>query len=300
MTVMPAPIQPLISAPLCDGLASGWGASLQLQLARRGTCSRLVAARHEGPLRLQRPFYPEGGDHPHLYVLHPPGGMVPGDRLDISIEVGEGASALLTTPASGKVYDVGERCLPQQQRVRARVAPGAWLEWMPQDTLFFNGARYAGETTIDLQGDAQVLLWDVSTLGRRAGSHPFVEGSVTQRLGIYRDGKPLLLERLALDAGSALLDAPWGLGGARSWGTLIATGSVEKPLLETLRAVCERYGQCGASAPRVSVTALKPLLVARYLGTCPLEALHFFGALWALLRPAMYGRVACAPRVWAT
>lgn len=291
MTAMPP--NPLF-APAGPVLA-GWGASLQLQVARRGNASRLVAARHVGPLRLQRPFYPEGFDLPHIYLLHPPGGMVPGDSLNVDITVDPGAAALLTTPASGKVYDVGERALAQQQRVQANVAPGATLEWLPQDTVFFNGARYAGETTVHLQGDAQVVLWDVSTLGRRAGDHPFIEGDVTQRLSIYRDGKPLLLERMALNAASPLLDGACGLGGARTWGTLVATGAVDKTLLEALREACE-----GFVPARVSVTALKPMLVARYLGDCPLQAMRFFETVWSLLRPAMVGRSACPPRVWAT
>lgn len=291
MTAMPP--NPLF-VPAAPPL-TGWGASLQLRVARRAGASRLVAARHEGPLRLQRPFYPEGADHPHLYLLHPPGGMVPGDSLNIDIAVDAGAAALLTTPASGKVYDVGERALPQHQRVRATVAPGAILEWLPQDTVFFNGARYTGETTIHLQGDAQVVLWEVSTLGRRAGDHPFVEGEVSQRLALYRDGKPLLLERMALTAASPLLADACGLGGARTWGTLVATGTVDKVLLERLREACE-----GFVPARVSVTALKPMLLARYLGECPLQALRFFETVWSLLRPAMMGRNACAPRVWAT
>jgi urease accessory protein len=291
MTAMP--LSPLFTA--AKPVMGGWGASLQLQVARRGASTRMVAARHSGPLRLQRPFYPEGADHPHIYLLHPPGGMVPGDRIDIDITVDSDASALLTTPASGKVYDVGERALPQQQRVLASVAAGATLEWLPQDTLYFNGARFSGETTINLQGDANVLLWDVSTLGRRAGDHPFLEGEVEQRLSIYRDGKPLLLERMTLNAASPLLDAKCGLGGARTWGTLVATGSVGKELLEDLREACD-----GFASARVSVSALKPLLVARYLGDCPLQAMRFFERIWSLLRPVMLGREACPPRVWAT
>lgn len=301
MTAMP----PAHVLPPTTDADTGWGASLQMQVARRGEHSRLVAARHVGPLRLQRPFYPEGHAHPHVYLLHPPGGMVPGDRLDIDIDISANASALITTPASGKVYDVGERALPQRQRIHAHIATGGKLEWLPQDTLFFNGARYAGDTTIHLQGDAQTIMWDIATLGRRAGNHPFIEGQVTQHLAIYRDGKPLLLERISLDAGSPLLDAPWGLGGARCWGTLIATGTTPKSLLETLRDICEQEASeqdthIQKASTRISVTALKPLLVARYLGDCPLHAMRVFERLWTQLRPVMFGRDACAPRVWAT
>lgn len=291
MTAMPpVPVLPTAATP-----DSGWRAALHLQLARRGDATRLVAAHHVGPLRLQRPFYPEGPAHPHVYLLHPPGGMVPGDRLDIGIDVANGASALITTPASGKVYDVGERDLPQHQQVTARVADGARLEWLPQDTVFFNGARYSGETTIHLQGDAQCIVWDIATLGRRAGNFPFVNGQICQRLAVIRDDRPLLLEQLRVESGSPLLEAPWGLGGARTWGTLVATGTVSKEMLETLRSVCDAEGPA-----RVSVTALKHGLVARYLGDCPRQALRVFERLWGVLRPVLLARDACAPRVWAT
>lgn len=296
MTAMP-PVSPWSPLPL-PRLApdvSGWRAELQMQLARRGDASRLVATRHVGPLRLQRPFYPEGERHPHVYLLHPPGGMVPGDSLDIDIAVGEQASGLVTTPASGKVYDVGERALPQRQRVTIEVADGGVVEWLPQDTLFFNGARYVGETTVNLRGSAQAILWDIATLGRRAGGFPFEAGAVSQKLSIYRNGQPLLLENMTLHAESPLLNAPWGLGGARTWGTLVATGTLDKALLEPLRELA-----ADRSEARCSVTALKSVVIARYLGQCPLQAMRFFQDVWQLLRPNLIGREACAPRVWAT
>lgn len=287
---------PLYLLQQCDAPpAGGWAASLQMQLARRGERTALVGVKHAGPLRLQRPFYPEGPAHPHIYLLHPPGGMVPGDQLDITVDVCEGATALVTTPASGKVYDVGERRLPQLQRVTANVAPGAVLEWLPQDTLFFNGARYEGDITIHLTGDARVMLWDVATLGRRAGDFPFLDGGVSQRLALYRDGLPLLLERFAVQAGDPMLNEPWGLGGARTWGVAVATLAVDKILLDNLRALAESY-----HPDRASVTAMKQVVIARFIGHCPARALQYFQHFWRLVRPALLGREACAPRVWAT
>ncbi|HSP31384.1 MAG TPA: urease accessory protein UreD, partial [Halomonas sp.] len=82
-----------------------WAASLALTCAQRDGATRMVQARHHGPLRVQRPFYPEGRDQAcHVYVLHPPGGLVSGDALTINARVASGAHALLTTPAANKLY----------------------------------------------------------------------------------------------------------------------------------------------------------------------------------------------------
>ena len=89
------------AAPANEG--DGWQARLSLGIAHDGRQSRLRERVHEGPLYVQRPFYPEG-DLCHVYILHPPGGMVGGDVIQIDISVAEEASALITTPASAKVY----------------------------------------------------------------------------------------------------------------------------------------------------------------------------------------------------
>ena len=82
---------------------AGWVARLALRFEQRAGRTVLAHRSHEGPLAVQKPFYPEG-DVCHVYLLHPPGGVVGGDRLTIEIEVASDAHAVITTPAAGKFY----------------------------------------------------------------------------------------------------------------------------------------------------------------------------------------------------
>jgi urease accessory protein len=117
-----------LSAPASTGPA-GWQARLELGLAQWAGRTVLAHKRHFGPLTVQRPFYPEGGPC-HIYLLHPPGGVVGGDRLEIAVEVGEGAHALITTPGATKFYrSAGPRA---HQIQHLSVAGGGVLEWFPQ------------------------------------------------------------------------------------------------------------------------------------------------------------------------
>jgi urease accessory protein len=274
---------------------AGWHAHLSLTFSDDGNRTSLVRSAHRGPLRVQRAFYPEGPGCPHVYVLHPPGGLVPGDRLGIEVAVGAGARALVTTPAAGKVYRVGGRALAQAQCVSVEVAAGGCLEWLPQDGIVFDGADVALHNRFDLRGDARLIAWDVITLGRRAGDLPFDRGRVDQRFAVWRDGRPLWLERLHAVGGDALLGAPWGLGGLPVYGTLLATGQVSAELLQALRELAPEHVE-----RRWAVTQLPELLVARYLGLHGREALGLFERAWVLLRPVLLDRDAVAPRIWST
>lgn len=274
---------------------AGWQASLALDFERRGERTVLSHVRHTGPLRVQRPFLPEGPAVPHLYILHPPGGLVPGDVLAVEVEVGPGARSLLTTPASGKIYGVGSRPLAQRQECFVRVAAGGECEWLPQDTIVFDGAEAALSSRFELAGDAKLIAWEIVTLGRQAGNAPFRTGSLRHRLEVRRDGVPFLWERLAVAGGDQMLNARWGLGGNPVFATMVATGSIDAPLLARLRAI-------GDADPEVfwSATLLPQLVVVRYLGSDARRALECLTRAWQLLRPAILGREAVLPRVWAT
>lgn len=274
---------------------NGWRARLALGFERRDARTVLAHAEHAGPLRVQRAFHPEGPACPHVYLLHPPGGLVPGDALDIDLALAAGSRALITTPASGKVYGVGERRLPQRQTVSARVGDAATLEWLPQDTIVFDGADATLESRFDLGADARLVAWEIVTLGRAAGDAPFRQGRVRQRLNVTRHGAPLIDERIDIRGGSPMLDARWGLGGNRVFGTLVATGTVDAAGMAALRALGEARDDAFWSC-----TTPPGLVLARYLGCDAREALALMQSAWSLLRPVLLGSEAVPPRVWAT
>jgi urease accessory protein len=275
----------------------GWSAELDLAITHRAHAgSVLDRCAHVGPVRVQRPFYPEGRACCHVYVLHPPGGLVAGDRLTIGAHVGEQAHALLTTPAAGKVYRSPDaRQAVQRQRLSA--AAGARLEWLPQETIVFDRARAELDTRVDLAGDAAFIGWEILCLGRTAGQQPFAIGCCRQRLELWRAGRPLAIERTEITGGGPLQASAWGLGGQPVTATLLASPApAAGEAIDQLRALGAQLPPEDLSA----VTVLEGALVARYLGGSAERARAHFVRLWSALRPLVMGRPPCPPRVWAT
>ena len=110
---------------------------------RRGDAIRLAHLYQRDPLRVLFPA-PEANDIPLAILLTTSGGLVAGDRLAIDIKVGEGTAAHVTAAAAEKVYrSTGATTVITQQ---LRVAEGAWLEYLPPETILFDGARLRRES----------------------------------------------------------------------------------------------------------------------------------------------------------
>lgn len=272
-----------------------WAASLALRFARRDSATRMVQARHQGPLRVQRPFYPEGRDGAcHVYVLHPPGGLVSGDALTISAHVERSAHALLTTPAANKLYKADSQGVAWTQHTRLSVEDGATLEWLPQETIAFDGSKGEQRTTIDLHGSARCLGWEVMALGRPASDLPYVSGCIEQHFRLTLDGKPLWLERQPLDPLHPRFVGRWGQGGATVQATLWAVGIGDAP------AAIEALREALPNNTRWAVTGRHGVLLLRYLGNSRNEAWALCEQAWQLLRPLWIERDAHTPRIWLT
>lgn len=288
--------------------SQGWSASLKLVAARRGERTVLSRNAHSGPLRVQRPFYPEG-EVCHVYVLHPPGGLVAGDELDIRVHCDSGSQLLLTTPSAGRVYCSNAQHLAQSQKVTIRVEAGARCEWLPQESIVFDRAEAVNQLSISLAEGAEFTGWEITCLGRPASNEMFDGGNLQQRSEIYREDRPLLLERTRFVGGSPQLTARWGLAGATVVGTLVST-CLEVPV-EQLRDAIELILNRGKSQkenpnhltfnkPLVAVTVLPELLVVRAFGQNAAEVKAVFTELWYSLRVAQSGQDAVAPRIWFT
>ncbi|MCG6577817.1 urease accessory protein UreD [Pseudomonas sp. AF32] len=277
---------PLSSPPL---FTPSWHAELELGYSRFGDCTRPVQRRHQGPLRVQKHLYAEGAEVCQHIIVHPPGGIAGGDRLDISANVGPGAWAQLTSPGAAKWYRAAS---PAYQQLTLNVAPGATLEWLPQETIVFSAAQAELSTTIDLHGDGRLFYWDMVALGRPASGERFDHGHFQSRLDIRRDGQLLWHERQRIVGGDGLLDSPIGLGGEPVFATLLVTGEIDSELLERCRSL--------GHPVRGDLTQLPGLLVARCLASEALLARGWLVELWRLLRPALLGREAVPPRIWST
>jgi urease accessory protein len=270
----------------------GWRAELGLAYERRGERTVLAARRQDGPLVVQKPLYPEGDGVCHTIVVHPPGGIAGGDELEIAARAGGSAHALLTTPGAGKWYRSGGAWAGQ--RLLFEAGGGACVEWLPQETIVFDGALAAMRTEVRLAPDARYLGWEILCLGRSGSGERYMRGTCRVGTELWCASRPLWHERGSIEGGSALLTAPAGLGGAPVCGTLLASApEIGDALLSACREARPREGE-GA------VTRLPRLLVARYLGASSEAARAYFVALWRMLRPALLGREAVEPRIWKT
>ncbi|MGB1090803.1 MAG: urease accessory protein UreD [Oceanobacter sp.] len=291
-----------------SGTASRWNASLALGIARTPRGSVLKTKSHSGPLYIQKPFYPEGRELAHLYLLHPPGGMVSGDTLAISADLADSAQALITTPGAGRVYKARADKTLQRQVLEFTVAENAALEWLPLESILYPGANTQLDTRVHLQANARYIGWEVTSLGLPAAGEWFdANSSLKQTLNIYRDGKLCLRERMQVitnsDGAQPMLAANSGLKGRAINGMMVAgpfaEGQVTEQQLDQLRELCDSWTAFDSQA-LAGVTLNHEFLIVRYLGSCSEQARKLFTECWNRIRPLLLDRKACAPRIWAT
>jgi len=280
-----------------DPITPCWQASLDLGFERRGESTLLVRREHRGPLRVQKALYPEGPEMCHAIVLHPPAGIAGGDRLQIGIELGADAQALLTTPGAGKWYrSPADGRLWAEQAVSLKVGAGATAEWLPQESIVFSGAEARMRTTVELEEGARFVGVETLCFGRRASGESFERGNLRLATDIRVDGRLLWRERGVIEGGSPLLHSPIGLAGFSVCSTVLVAGS--EIAAETLRAC--RTIIANEPGARCGVSAMPQLFVGRYLGHSAQAAREWFVMLWQHLRPIMIGREAAVPRIWNT
>ncbi len=174
---------PITEKPAFDSSVdtnSTWHAQLDLGLVKtdRGTVLRRCS--HKGPLYVQKPFYPEGRELAHLYLLHPPGGMVSGDDLRISVTTEENAQALITTPGAGRVYRARPDRRLQKQHIQLNVEANSTLEWLPLENIIFPDASTDLSMDIQLAEGASVIAWEITCFGLPASGEAFDSGEVSQ------------------------------------------------------------------------------------------------------------------------
>ncbi len=270
-----------------------WEARLSLEYEKRAERTVLSRRSHSGPLRVQRDLYPEGEGICHSIVVHPPGGIAGGDSLAIDAKLGPGSAALLTTPGAGKWYRT--HASAARQTLAFDLEAGAALEWLPQETILFDGAHAQMATTVHLAGDAVYTGWEILCFGRAASGHKFESGRLSQATEIFADGERLWAERACVAGGDPLFASPVGLAGHAVCATLLAAGrDIQNDAIAQCRKVSAGPGAlCG-------VTRLPRILIARWLGDSGEDARRYFSALWAVLRPVVKNCEAIEPRIWST
>ena len=267
-----------------------WEAFLKLELRCGQEKTHLVPIKRYGPLTVQRPFYPEQACC-HVYLLHPPGGIVGGDRLDLQVVSEENSNGLMTTPGAAKYYlSAGDTAYVTQQ---FEVASGAHLEFLPQENIYFPGAQVSSKTSIDVASGSRFMLWEKHCFGRPANSELFSSGQLNSKIEVRQEGRLLFTEIQRVDADELVRTS--GMRHYPVMGSFLIYGiDLEKSTLRDLQAINPSDGVSGISQPQPQ------LLIARYLGNSTHDIDAYFIGLWEWLRPLLLQREACHPRIWKT
>jgi len=274
------------------GWQGGWQARLDLEFERRGRRSVLASKRHDGPLLVQKSLHPEGEGICHAIVVHPPAGIAGGDHLSLIARGGPDSHVVLATPGAGKWYRSAGAWA--RQDIRFEIAANACLEWLPQESILFDGALADMRTEVRLAPGARYLGWEILCLGRSGSGERMRNGHCRMLARVEADGKAVFIERGDIAGGSAQFDAAAALGGHSVCGTLLAvSSSCDKALVRACREF--RPGQSEGA-----VTLLPGVLVARYLGDSSESAKRYFTQLRRVLRPAIMDCEAIDLRIWST
>ena len=282
----------------------GWPSVLDLQYTSLDGRT-LDRAQHSGAVRVLAALHPEGPGVCHHVLVHPPGGLVGGDRIDMTVDVAANAHALITTPGATRFYrSLGQ---PAVQQVVAQVQSDARLEWLPLEALAFDACLAENRGVFRLEQGAEMMGWDMLALGLPAAGQAFRRGHIVQHLEL----PGIWLERGRIDAqDDVLLRAPGGLAGHTAIGTLwfAAGGAIASDrahgLLSAARAVLHeclggRMGRPGLM--HAAATQPNPqVLVVRALAARVEPIHHALVEVWSAWRSLAWQLGACAPRVWRT
>ena len=248
---------------------------------------------HDGPLRVLQSLYPEGLAVCHNVLVHPPGGLVGGDVLDVTVHVGPRAHGFVGTPGATRFYATDRDWATQ--RVSLQLEADARLEWFPLETLAYPGCRARNQLQFELAPGAELMGWDITALGLPGSDQPFHAGVLEQDLrwpGHWR-------ERARLQATDhRLLNSPLGLAGHRCMGTFwLAAGrdrsrDAQDALLASVRSVLPDGLTLAATCPHPS------LLLVRALAPMSEPILQAFQAVWRAVRTQAWGMPAPLPRIW--
>ena len=271
----------------------------QLQLDYRLEAGKTVARHsHKGPLRILQSLYPEGDAICHNVLVHPPGGLVGGDTLDLEIVAESGTHGLITTPGATRFYrSAGE---PAVQRTRITLTGHSRLEWLPLEAICYNQCLAENLLTLELDAHAEFMGWDVTALGLPLAAQPFETGSLLQHIEV----PGVWLEHGRIDAQDLrLLNGPAGMAGQRCLATLffVAGSKIERArreqALEMARTVIAEHPLrqlAGATSPDGQV------IVVRAIAPVVEPAMDLLRQVWATWRAHFWRLSTQAPRIWST
>jgi urease accessory protein len=266
-----------------------------IRFARRNGVTRLAHLYQRDPLRVLFPV-PAAGDPPVAVIVTTSGGLVAGDRLDIHVELAPGAAAHVTASAAEKVYRSTGRTTTIKQTLS--VGPGSALEFLPPETILFDGARLQRETIIDLAPGSAFLGGDIIVFGRRARGERFASGFLREVRELYCDGDLVWGDALHLeDDVGRIIEDPACFDGAAAFATMILSPPAgdARGFIDGARVV---QSACEATGLRAAVTVVSGLVIARWLAVDAAILRRAYAGLACHFRSAALGLPQRLPRVW--
>ena len=273
-----------------------WRADLKLDytLESQRTVVRYL---HQGPLRILQSLYPEGDQICHNVLVHPPGGLVGGDTLDIQVTVAEGAHGLVSTPGATRFYKSGGH--PALQQVVAHLADNAKLEWLPLEAIAYNDCEATNRAIFNLAPSAELITWDVTALGLPSSDMAFTQGHFQQHIEI----PGVWLERGNIRGeDTRWLNSPLGLAGGKCLASLVfASGSAidsdrTTQALEAAREVIESH----PLRLQAGITCAHPqVIVLRVMSPLVEPTMDLLKKVWAIWRHTLWALPSTPPRIWS-
>ena len=273
-----------------------WHAELKLDYTSES--QRTVARHsHQGPLRILKSLYPEGDSICHNVLVHPPGGLVGGDTIDIQVSVASGAHGLVSTPGATRFYRSGGH--PALQQVVAHVSDRARLEWLPLEAIAYNDCEATNRAVFNLAPGAELITWDVTALGLPSSDQSFTQGHFQQHLEI----PGVWLERGNIQGNDARwLNSPLGLAGQKCFASLVfASGSPIAPerverALEAARSLIE----VNPLKLQAGITCAHPqVIVMRVISPLVEPSMNLLKQVWASWRHTLWQLTSEPPRIWS-
>jgi urease accessory protein len=267
----------------------------EIGFAVRDGATRLVHLYERNPLRVLFPRL-EAGDATLAVLVTTSGGLVAGDRIAVNVELIRGAVAHVTASAAEKIYRSTGPVTQIEQRLI--VEAGGWLEYLPPETILFDGAKLRRDTRVEVQGDGGFLGGGIIVFGRRARGETFSHGLLHEHVEVYRDGRLIWGDAMHLDGDIAALMANAAcFDNAAACATLIMLPPDGAPA-RFVAAACDVQQRADGPDMRAGVTAVNGVLVARWLAADALPLRRAYAELACHLRAAAMGLPPRLPRLW--
>ena len=272
---------------------SSWHGILDLTYRFHQNSTQLKAAYSQAPFKIQRSFYPEGKQICHNTLLHTAGGMVGGDRLSQTLHLQPQTHAAITTAAAAKAYRSNGQLA--KQTLDITIDQNAYCEWIPRESIIFNGAIYRQDLRVNLAENARWLGWEITRFGRTARGEQFITGDWRSCTEVWQNNRPLWIDRQGFSGGETIVNHPHGLGGQPIVASLCYVG---QPISEEILKKARHLWNQSETKGEAGVTQLLSGLLCRYRGKSTQEVIHWFTQVWQLLRQVQDKPVTVLPRVW--